>query len=123
MNQLVIIGNLTRDPELRTTTQGKNVCSFDVAVKREPKREGQPEADFFRVNAWNALAEVCAKYLGKGKKVMVCGPISLSKREHDGKFYANIEVMARDVEFLSPKEGTNQINAMTEVDPGDELPF
>ena len=77
MNQLTIIGNLVRDPELRTTPQGKTVCSFDVAVKRDQKREGQPEADYFRVNAWNTLAEICSKYLVKGKKVMVCGPISL----------------------------------------------
>ena len=120
MNQLTIIGNLTRDPELRTTPQGKNVCSFDVAVKRQQRREDQPEADYFRVNAWNALAENCARYLGKGKKVMVCGPISLSKREKDGKFYASIEVLARDMEFLSPKEKQDQ---PMEVDPGDDFPY
>ena len=104
MNSLHIIGNLTRDPELRTTPSGKNVCSFDVAVGRRKKVEGQPEADYFRVNAWNGLADICAKYLAKGRKVAVIGSISLSKREKDGKFFASLEVFAEDVEFLSPKQ-------------------
>lgn len=108
MNYLHIIGNLTRDPELRTTPNGKTVCSFDLAVRREQKREGQPEADFFRVNVWGSLGEICAKYLAKGRKAAVTGSISLSKREKDGKFYASLEVMAKDVEFLSPKQEGQQ---------------
>ena len=77
MNSLTIIGNLTRDPELRTTPQGKQVCSLDVAVNRRKKVEGQPEADYFRVNAWGELAKTCDKYLSKGKKVCVVGSVSL----------------------------------------------
>ena len=125
MNSLTIIGNLTRDPELRTTPQGKQVCSLDVAVNRRKKVEGQPEADYFRVNAWNALAETCAKYLSKGKKVAVVGSVSLSKREHDGKFYASLEVFAEEVEFLSPKDSEPQTDSQTgmEVVSTDELPF
>ena len=120
MNRLTIIGNLVRDPELRTTPQGKDVCSLDVAVNRRRKVDGQPEADYFRVNAWNELGKDCARYLSKGKKVAVTGSVSLSKREKDGKFYASIEVYAEDVEFLSPKEAENKPQ---EVDPGDEFPF
>ena len=66
MNKLTIIGNLTRDPELRTTSAGINVCSFTVAVNRRGRRDdasAQPEADFFRVSAWRQLGENCAKYL------------------------------------------------------------
>ena len=127
MNSLTIIGNLTRDPELRTTPQGKQVCSIDVAVNRRKKIEGQPEADYFRVNAWGELAKNCARYLSKGKKVAVTGSVSLSKREHDGKFYASIEVFAEDVEFLSPKDShdepkTDTATGMQEVTT-DELPF
>lgn len=127
MNSLTIIGNLTRDPELRVTPQGKQVCSLDVAVNRRKKIEGQPEADYFRVNAWNGLAESCAKYLTKGKKVAVIGSVSLSKREHDGKFYASMEVFAENVEFLSPKDSadepkTDAESGMQEVTT-DELPF
>ena len=126
MNKLIIIGNLTRDPELRTTPQGKNVCSLDVAVNRRRRVEGQPEADYFRVNAWNDLAVNCAKYLTKGRKVCVAGSVSLSKREKDGKFYASIEVYAEDVEFLSPKDAeeprTDKDSGMQEVQPYD-LPY
>ena len=125
MNKLTIIGNLTRDPELRTTPQGKQVCSLDVAVNRRRRIDGQPEADYFRVNVWNALAENCAKYLTKGKKVCVVGSVSLSKRENNGKFYASIEVFAEDVEFLSPKDDASthaQAGGFTAVET-DELPF
>lgn len=126
MNCLHIIGNLTRDPELRTTQTGKNVCSFDIAVNRKKKIEGQPEADYFRVSAWNTLAEICAKYLAKGRKVCVSGPVSLSKREKDGKHYASMEVLAEDVEFLSPKQEAQQeaqqTGGFTAVET-DELPF
>ena len=68
MNKLTIIGNLTNDPELRTTTTGVNVCSFTVAVNRRKKVEGQPEADFFKVSAWREKGENCAKFLIKGKR-------------------------------------------------------
>ena len=126
MNQLTIIGNLTRDPELRVTPQGKDVCSLDVAVSRRKKIENQPDADYFRVNAWGELAKTCAKYLSKGKKVAVTGSVSLSKREKDGKFYASIEVFAENVEFLSPKDAeepkTDAASGMQEVTI-DGLPF
>ena len=108
MNQLTIIGNLTRDPELRVTPNGKDVCSLDVVVSRRKKIEGQPETDYFRVNAWGELAKTCAKYLTKGKKVAVIGSVSLSKREKDGKFYASIEVFAEHIEFLSPKDSADE---------------
>ena len=80
MNKLTIIGNLTRDPELRTTSAGVNVCDFTVAVNRRQRRDaqnGQPEADFFRVSAWRERGELCAKYLAKGRKVCVVGPVSV----------------------------------------------
>ena len=104
MNKLTIIGNLTKDPELRTTQAGKNVCSFDVAVKRR-SGNGQDETDFFRVSAWNGLAETCARYLAKGRKVCVVGPVSVHTYESsNGKHGASMEVRADDVEFLSPKQ-------------------
>ena len=106
MNKLTIIGNLTRDPELRTTTTGVNVCSFTVAVNRRNRRDdqnGQPEADFFRVTAWRQLGENCAKWLIKGKKVSVVGTVSASAyMGNDGQPHANLEVTADEVEFLSP---------------------
>lgn len=101
MNKLTIIGNITRDPETRVIKSGSSVCSFTVAVNR---RGQDDKTDFFRVSAWNKTGETCQKYLAKGRKVAVTGPVSVSAYTgQDGKAYANLEVMAQDVEFLSPK--------------------
>lgn len=109
MNKLTIIGNLTKDPELRTTTSGINVSTFTVAVNRRNPREGQPEADFFRVTAWRQLGENCAKFLAKGRKVCVIGPVEVSTyTANDGTTRANLEVTAEDVEFLSPRNAEEQ---------------
>lgn len=103
MNKVIIIGNLTHDPDLRTTQSGISVCSFTVAVNRRRKNEGQPEADYFRVTAWRDLGESCAKYLSKGRKVSCEGSVSLSTYERDGRTYASLELSAESVEFLTPK--------------------
>lgn len=104
MNKLTIIGNLTKDPELRSTQDGTPVCGFTVAVNRKKTEKNQdPGADFFNVNAWRGLGENCAKFLEKGKKVCVVGKISLRTWEKDGKHGASLEVLAEDVEFLSPR--------------------
>lgn len=109
MNQLTIIGNLTRDPELRTTTAGVNVCSFSVAVNR-PKREGQnQETDYFNVSAWRERGEICAKYLSKGRKVCVVGPVSVRTfTRNDGTTGASMEITAEKVEFLSSRSDGDQ---------------
>lgn len=105
MNKLHIIGNLTKDPELRTTSTGVNACSFTVAVNRRKRSDSQPEADFFRVTAWRGLADVCYNYLAKGKKVAVVGAVSVSVyTANDGTTRASMEVSADDVEFLSSKD-------------------
>lgn len=130
MNKLTIIGNLTRAPELRTTQTGVNVCSFTVAVNRRKTQNNQnPEADFFRVNAWRGLADICARYLDKGKKVAVTGPVSVSTYQaSDGSTRADMNVTADDVEFLSPVEHTAHAdaqpapNGFQEAD-GEDLPF
>lgn len=110
MQKLMIIGNLVRDPESRTTNSGSSVCSFTVAVNRRGKQaEGQPEADFFRVSAWNKMGENCQKYLTKGKKVAVVGSVSVhTYQAQDGTTRASLEVFAQDVEFLSPIGGTTE---------------
>lgn len=124
MNRLTIIGNLTSDPELRTTPNGKNVCNFNVAVNRRNKVEGQPEADFFRVSAWNQLAENCGKYLAKGRKVCVVGAVSVrTYQTQNGKHGASLEVNAMEVEFLSSKgDSVDRQSEMTRVEPEDN-PF
>ena len=105
MNKLFIVGNLTRDPELRTTRDGISACSFTVAVNR--RRGGQqdhPQADYFRVTVWRQLGEICAKYLAKGRKVGIVGSVSVSTYQaQDGTTRASMDVTADDVEFLTPK--------------------
>ncbi len=107
MNKVFLIGNLTRDPELRSTPSGDSVCSFTIAVNRRRRSNaeaGQPEADFFRVSAWRQLGENCAKYLAKGRKVNVIGSVSCRTYVgSDGQTRASLEVQADDVEFLTPK--------------------
>lgn len=107
MNKLVIIGNICRAPELRQTQSGLSVCTFTVAVnRRRQTNNDQPEADYFRVSAWRQLGENCAKYLAKGRKVCVIGPVSLSTyKGQDGQTRANMEITAEDVEFLTPRDG------------------
>ena len=132
MNKLTIIGNLTKDPELRTTQSGINVCTFTVAVNRRKREEnGQDEADFFRVSAWRDLGETCARWLVKGRKVCVMGPVSINVHTtQDGKTYANMEVTAQDVEFLSSVNdradaapaAAPAAGGFTQVET-DELPF
>lgn len=129
MNKLVIIGNLTSDPESGTTQSGVARTVFRVAVNRRGQNQ---EPDFFRVTAWRTVAENCAKYLAKGRKVCVMGPVSVSAyTTKDGKPGASLEVTAEDVEFLTPKSGGG--NAKEEPrdekpvevtpDDDDELPF
>lgn len=105
MNKLTIIGNVTKDPELRTAASGKTVCNFSVAVNRRKKVEGQPDADFFRVSAWSELGDVCQKYITKGKKVCVVGSVGVhAYTTSKGDAAANLEVLASEVEFLSPRQ-------------------
>ena len=111
MNRLVIIGNLTRDPETRTTQSGKAVCTFTIAVNR---RGSQQEADYFRVSAWNQLGESCQKYLAKGRNVAVVGSVSANAyTTQNGENRASLEVFAQDVEFLSSKNEGQQNGAPT----------
>lgn len=101
MNKAILIGNLTRDPEMRRTQDGTSVCNFTLAVNR-PKRDGEPEADFFRVTAWRALGENCCKYLAKGRKCCAVGPVELqSYTGQDGEPRYSLCVTAESVEFLS----------------------
>ena len=130
MNKLTIIGNLTKDPELRTTSTGISVCSFTVAVSRRRKVEGQPDADFFDVTAWRERGEMCAKFLQKGKKVCVIGAVAVRTWETETRHGASLEVTADEVEFLSPRvsdpeQAPAPVDAQTgmEVVDTDELPF
>lgn len=134
MNKITLIGNLTSNPELRSTQSGKSVCVFTIAVDRRFAQDGNRITDFFRINTWRGLADICAKYLSKGKKVAVIG--ELQARLYDaknGEKRMSLDVAADEVEFLSPKDEEPQ-NAtvskgkitpdegFTDIDTSD-LPF
>ncbi|MBQ3492901.1 MAG: single-stranded DNA-binding protein [Clostridia bacterium] len=105
MNKVILIGNLTRDPELTETPSGVSVCRFAIAVSRDyANADGNRETDFFNITVWRGRAETCAKYLKKGNKVAVVG--SLQNRSYEDKdgIKRNVtDVIASEVEFLTPK--------------------
>lgn len=104
MTQTIIIGNLTKDPELRSTSSGVSVCGFTVAVNRQGAK-GESATTFFEVSAWREMGETCARYLRKGNKVAVAGEVSASAyTSRDGKAHASLRLTARNVEFLTPKQ-------------------
>lgn len=130
MNKIMLIGNLTSDPELRTTPNGVSVCTFRIAVNRRFKDgDGNQQMDFIPVICWRQLADLCGKYLSKGKKVGVAGSLqSRSYEDKSGNKRTVYDVVADEVEFLSPK-GTNgggqyedAPDGFVEVDDS-ELPF
>lgn len=101
MNKVFLIGNLTRDPEMRTTPNGVNVCKFGLAVNRRRRQEGQPEADFYNINAWRQLGETAMRYLQKGRKVAVIGNLTARLYDgNDGTKRLALDVDADDIEFL-----------------------
>ena len=141
MNKAILIGNLTRDPETRTTASGVTMCQFTIAVNRRfVNQQGVREADFIPIVTWRQTAELCSRYLSKGRKVAVEGVIQVRSYDaQDGSKRYVTEVVADNVEFLSSPQGDRQQrrddppppsepsgytpdqDAFTDVD--DELPF
>ena len=104
MNKVWLIGNLTRDPELSETNSGISVCRISIAVNRRRTGDGEPQTDFFNVTAWRGLADNVAKYCKKGNKIAVSGSIQIRQYEaNDGTKRTAVDVVAEDVEFLTPK--------------------
>ncbi len=142
MNKVYLIGNLTRDPELSTTTSGVSVCRLSIAVSRRfSNADGERETDFFNITAWRGTAENCAKFLKKGNKIAVSGSIQTRNYERaDGTKGFAVDIIADEVEFLSSKndgssessssEGGTSIGANSTNSPvadlqpiDDDLPF
>lgn len=138
MNKLILIGNLTRDPELSQLSSGVSVCKFGIAVNRTfTNANGEREVDFFNVTAWRGLGENCAKYLSKGKKVCVVGRVQIgSYEDKEGNKRTSVDVIAEDIEFLSarsedgesftpqsaPRAAKKQVSELTPVE-SEDLPF
>ena len=127
MNKVILIGNLSKPPELRTTNNGTSVCTFSIAVNRKYKaQDGSQITDYFGIVVWRQLAELCGKYLAKGRKVGIIGELQTrSYKAKDGTNRYVTEVVASEVEFLTPKGAVQEIvdaEGFTDVDDSD-LPF
>ena len=107
INQVILMGRLTRDPETRTTTSGKSVTSFSLAVDRQGQDD---QADFFDVTAWEKTGELVAQYLSKGRRCLVQGRLRQDSWDdkETGKKRSRVEVVAFDVTFLDGPSGDNQ---------------
>ena len=117
MNNIILIGRLTKDPELRYTQAGKAVCSFTLAVDRAYSGE-KKETDFINIVVWNKVGENCAKYLSKGRKTAVQGRLQVrSYEDNNGQRRYVTEVIANSVEFL--EWGEKKQEEFVEVDYED----
>lgn len=115
LNRIVLIGRLTRDPELRFTQSGKAVCQFTLAVDRPfPGQDGSREADFINIVVWNKPGENCAQYLAKGRMAAVDGRLQIRSYDgNDGQRHYVTEVIAENVRFLSPRSEGGGVNGNT----------
>ena len=108
-NQAIVMGNLTRDPELRTTPSGQAVASFAVATNRswvDGTGERKEAVEYHEIVAWGKLGELASQYLAKGRKVMVVGRLQTQSWEKDGVKRQRTEIVASDINFLDrPGEG------------------
>jgi single-strand DNA-binding protein len=106
MNKVILIGNLTRDPETTKTPNDVSICKFSIAVNRDySDNEGNRETDYFNIVVWRGKAENCGKYLKKGSKVGVVGRLqNRSYEDNEGTKRTITEIVADDVEFLTPKQ-------------------
>lgn len=137
MNKCILIGNLTKDPELNQTTNDISVCKFTIGVSRKfQNANGERETDFLPIITWRGQADNCAKFLRKGSKVAICGSIQTRSYEaNDGSKRYITEIVADEVQFLDskrddeeeqPKQKANERpGRVTDMKPIDdaELPF
>lgn len=130
MNTFCAVGRLATDVEARTTAKGTALASFRVAIPRRYKREGQPDADFFRVTAWGKQAEVINQYFSKGKQIAFTGRIEINKyTDKSGIEHSTPDITLETFDFIGPKDETaTQVPLAIDDDfsllaEGEDLPF
>lgn len=127
VNVVVITGNLTRDPELRSTPGGTSVCKLRVAVNSR-RKDGQTgewidKPNYFDVTVWGAQGENCANYLSKGRPVAVDGRLDWREWEAEGGGKRqNVEIIANSVQFLGSRDGSASDNGKAAFEPSDDMP-
>lgn len=103
VDMATIEGNATRDPVLKTTRTGKNICSFSLAVNHFSKEDAEPKVSYIDVDTWDKLAEFCSESVKKGRRVMVMGTLRQERWEgQDGKKQSRIKIVGKEVRFLEP---------------------
>jgi single-strand DNA-binding protein len=131
-NKVFLIGNLTKDPELRYTPSGIPVVRFTIAVNRPSAKNEKNEVDFINIVAWRRLAEICGEYLKKGRPVSIEGRLQIRPYEKDGEKKVFAEVVAEGMQMLGRKEGSPvQPEKVQNQEPGEtpaagageEIPF
>ncbi len=110
LNSVNIMGNLTRDPEMKHTPSGKTVCSLSIANNRVYVKNGEKitEVSYFDVEVWGVIAENCVKYLNKGQGIIVEGRLKQDRWEKDGKTQSRVRISANNIHFLPKKQGGTQ---------------
>ena len=134
-NKAILIGNITKAPELKQTPNGVSVCSFDIAVNRKLNKD---EVDFITIVAWRQQAEFISKYFKKGQAILVCGQIQTrSYTDKQGNKRTAVEVVADEVSFVGSKESATEAKSepympssytsnsqnFEEIEDNDDIPF
>jgi single-strand DNA-binding protein len=125
INHVILMGNLTRDPELRQTPNGQSVCGFSLALNRSYRNqndEWQDATDYVDIVAWAALGERVAQYLTKGRRCLVQGRLQSRSWEQDGQKRSKVEVIASDVTFLDSRSAASEEVAAPEAEQPAKKP-
>lgn len=124
INRVILVGRLTKNPEIRKTPNGASICKFTLAVSRKVKAQGQPDADFISCVAWNKTADLMYQYLKKGSLIGIDGRLQTGKfTNNNGETIYTCDVMVESLQFLDKKEetqnnGVNQEREMTYSEGG-----
>ena len=124
MNKVNLVGRLTRDPELTTFQEDKKVCRFSIAVNRNYKnKDGEVEADYPSIVAWDSKADLCSKYFVKGDMIAITGRLKTGSYEaNDGTVRYTTDVEVEDITFVTSKRNSSEANAVVDEED-DELPI
>ncbi len=122
LNSVNIMGNLTRDPELKYLPSGKSVCAISIANNRVYTSKGEKvtEVSYFDVDVWGPAGENCAKYLTKGSGIIVEGRLRQDRWEKDGKTQSRVRIMANSVHFMPKRDGSGGQSASAQAEGADE---
>ena len=125
INNVVLVGNLTRDAELKYISSGSVLCNFSIAVNEEFSVDGkkQKKTSFIECVLWGKAAEGLSPYLAKGLKIAVTGKLSQSRWEQDGKARSKINVSVDQIQFLTPKGATSDKKQYNSAGDSQEVPF